>query len=250
MSGTTWPRIMLDTVDSTNCEAFRQADKNNGGSQWITAKRQTEGRGRRGRPWSSPDGNFYGSLLLRGGDDKRAHELCFVASLALRDVLAEFAGPLLPLTIKWPNDVLANERKCAGILVESRTAGLGRCETVIGIGVNLRAHPTDTAFAATDLAREGVTLDPDDVFTALAPKLEARLQTWRRSKDFSEVAEEWLRHAYRLGRTVHIRGEDPARDGIFKGLTEQGAMRLEMMDGTERTVIAGDVVPLLERRSP
>lgn len=250
MSGTRWPVIALDEVDSTNREAFRQADRDVPGPLWITAASQTDGRGRRGRPWSSPEGNFYGSLLLAADGGRPAHALCFIAGLALREVLADLVGPSFAITIKWPNDVLVNERKCAGILVESRTSGLGPPATVIGIGINLRAHPRDAVFPATDLKTEGADVGIDDVFAMLAANLEARLQVWQDGADFAEIAEEWLRHAYRLGRTVHIRGQDPAQGGIFAGLTDQGAMRVEMADGTERTVVAGDVAPVLEGSRP
>src|ERR1043166_8409052 len=120
--------LSLDEVGSTNAEAFARARAGERGPLWITARRQTAGRGRRGRAWVSEPGTLYASLLLTDpAPPQRAAELSLVAALAVHDALAERAAVLGPrLTLKWPNDVLCDGAKLAGILVEGE--GLPRSE--------------------------------------------------------------------------------------------------------------------------
>ena len=136
------------------------------GPLWITAARQTAGRGRRGNVWTSEPGNLYASLLLTDAAPA-AHlpELCFVVALAVRDaVVRRRAGASRrELKLKWPNDLLLDGAKLAGILIEAESVG-GKTATVAGIGVNCAHHPRDIAYPATDLAAHGVSVAPDELF--------------------------------------------------------------------------------------
>ncbi|MFY9898567.1 MAG: biotin--[acetyl-CoA-carboxylase] ligase, partial [Xanthobacteraceae bacterium] len=137
----------LGTTGSTNAEARLRAQQGEGGPLWITATAQTQGRGRHGRIWISPPGNLYASLLLRDPSPfEHAPQLAFVAALALRDAVAFEAKALAPqLEFKWPNDLLLDGRKCAGILIEGEATPDGeagkRFIVVIGIGINCNSHP-------------------------------------------------------------------------------------------------------------
>ncbi len=148
----------FDTVGSTNDEAKALARAGAAPGTLVWATEQTAGRGRRGRAWLSPPGNLYLSLVLRpDGAPSRAAQLGFVAALGLGDALAPLLGPALPLSYKWPNDLLVNGKKLAGILLESETSAAGGVDfVVIGIGVNIRSMPDDVEFPATSLAAEGV----------------------------------------------------------------------------------------------
>ncbi|MCX8507888.1 MAG: biotin--[acetyl-CoA-carboxylase] ligase, partial [Rhodobacteraceae bacterium] len=144
-----WPegyaRHVLAEVDSTNSEAARLAPGLTRPT-WIMARRQTAARGRRGRVWISPAGNFAASLLMRpSGDAAQAALRSFIAALALADSLADLSGPRAHISLKWPNDVLLNGGKVAGILLESVGQGAGLGHLVIGIGVNLVAAPPPEA---------------------------------------------------------------------------------------------------------
>ena len=113
----------LETVDSTNAEALRRAEAGAPDGTFVWARRQEAGRGRQAKPWSSPAGNLYTSLLLRPAcAPARAAELSFVAAVAVADTVADLLGPAGPaVSCKWPNDVLVDGAKISGILLESRT---------------------------------------------------------------------------------------------------------------------------------
>src|SRR5919198_6069394 len=147
-----------ETIGSTNDEARRLAREGAPAGTLVWAVAQSAGRGRRGHLWQSPPGNLYLSLVLRPDvPPALAPQLGFIAALALGDALDQLAGPGLQLRYKWPNDVLAEGRKIAGILLESETAGAGRLEfVIIGIGVNIASAPRDLEYPATSLADQGL----------------------------------------------------------------------------------------------
>ena len=156
--------IAYDTIGSTNEEALRLARAGERAPLWIAAKTQTAGRGRRGRTWVSEPGNLYASLLLSApSPPDRFPELSFVAAVALHDaVTARIPGLAGRVLLKWPNDLLIDRNKFAGILVEGEGATV-----VIGIGVNCAHHPDGTEHPATDLAAAGVRATPDSLFAPL-----------------------------------------------------------------------------------
>ena len=147
-----WPegvgRLVLPTVDSTNAEAQRLAPSVTG-PVWILAGEQTAGRGRRARPWVSPRGNFYGTLLMQPRDGADVVALrSFAAALALREAFVAVTGLPDAFRLKWPNDVLLNGGKVAGILLETAGAGQGVGHLAIGVGVNLIGAPDPSAVEA------------------------------------------------------------------------------------------------------
>ena len=160
-----WPAgyqlIRLEEIDSTNCEARRLAEAGEAGPVWIMARSQTAGRGRRGRAWLSAPGNLAATLLIRPARQP-CGQLSFAAALAAADVAEHFA-PTAPVTVKWPNDVLAGDRKMAGILLESTGDWLA-----VGVGINLVSHPETTEFPATSLAALGVAVPSPDHYRLFA----------------------------------------------------------------------------------
>src|SRR5947209_11937916 len=145
--------IAHEVLGSTNAEALNLARQGERGPLWVTARRQSAGRGRRGRAWISPPGNLYATLLLTApAPGERWPQLSFVAALAVHDALVEVASDCRPLmAIKWPNDLLLAGAKFAGVLIE----GEGDGAVAVGIGVNCARHPADTDYPATDLAAAG-----------------------------------------------------------------------------------------------
>ena len=146
---TVWPegygRRVLEEVDSTLSEAARIAP-DLAGPEWIMARRQSAARGRRGRAWIAPEGNLSATLVMRPeGGLASAALRSFVAALALHDAVADVLGHGEGLALKWPNDVLLNGGKLAGILLESSGAAGGITHLAIGIGVNLAAAPAPEA---------------------------------------------------------------------------------------------------------
>jgi len=241
-SGAT-PVVRFETVGSTNAEALARMD---GPSPcWFVAERQSGGRGRRGRPWASEPGNLYASLLLTdAGPASRQPELCFVAALALYDAVRAVSGiDPLRIGLKWPNDVMIDGSKLAGILLEGAVRPDGGIATVIGFGVNCAHHPADTPYPTTDLAAAGYPTDPPAMLAALDVAMRARLADWAGQGGFAGVREAWLLRATGIGRAVTVRLADRQIEGVFEALDPSGAMVLRRADGTRDKISAGDVFP-------
>lgn len=231
-------------VASTNAEALAYARRGERGPLWITALSQTAGRGRRGRNWVSQPGNLYASLLLTDpAPADRAAQLSFVASLAVHDALARTAPGLAPrLALKWPNDVLCEGAKLAGILIEGE--GAKPLSVVIGIGVNVRHHPAETEFPATDASARGADVTAEQVFAELSASMLDRLAQWDRGEGFAATRRDWLARAAGLAQAVRVCLPNAELIGRFCDLDSFGRLVLEQADGSLTTVAAGDVFPL------
>lgn len=232
-----WPAgvacVVLEETASTNAEALRAEPP-----AWILALRQTAGRGRRGRAWAMPAGNFAASLALRPAmPPAEAALYSFVAALAVHDVLARMTHRRLEL--KWPNDVLLEGGKVAGILLESAGAA-GRLERlVVGIGVNLLVAPAAIETGALPPAAVGAEISPEAFLDLLAPAF-ARREAAFRAEGFAPIRAEWLARAARLGQPVVARTGRDSRSGIFEGVDASGALLLDTGSG-RHAVAAADV---------
>jgi BirA family biotin operon repressor/biotin-[acetyl-CoA-carboxylase] ligase len=232
-----WPagvaRIVLDETDSTNAEALRAA-----APAWIMARRQTAARGRGGRRWAMPEGNFAASLALRPKLSAPETALySFVAALALHDVLSGLTDR--PLALKWPNDVLLAECKVAGILLESVGAGARPDRLAIGFGVNLRRAPEDVADATIPPVAVGSDMDCETFLDFLAPAFAAREAIFR-DRGFAPIRDAWLARAARLGEPVTARTARQRHRGVFEDIDASGALILGTPLGRE-AVTAADV---------
>lgn len=233
-------------LDSTNEEARRLGEAGAPGPVWITAARQTAGRGRRGRSWVSPAGNLMATLMLRPQvGPRKAAELSFVAAVAVHDAVdALLPPPLRPgLKLKWPNDLLHDGRKLAGILLESSgIAGSELAWLAIGIGVNLAHHPERVEFPATSLAALGLPdVTPENALEHLAAAFDRRIRQWREVQGFAAIRDAWLARAAGLGGPITVRLADETFEGVFTGLAPDGALEVRLASGELRLVAAGDV---------
>ncbi|MBW8708071.1 MAG: biotin--[acetyl-CoA-carboxylase] ligase, partial [Alphaproteobacteria bacterium] len=201
-----WPagKIRYGELDSTNSEARRLAEAGEAGPVWITADRQTAGYGRRGRSWQTDTGNLAATLLLRSDSAPAiVGQLSFVAALAAAEMAAHFA-PQAAITVKWPNDVLAEGRKLAGILLETGPASEG-VWLAVGIGVNLATFPPDSEFPAISLAQLGVAApSSDQALTVLAARFAPWYDAWM-GEGFETVRSAWLARAGGLGGPIRAR---------------------------------------------
>lgn len=230
----------LDDVDSTNLEAFRRARAGETGPLWIWAQSQSQGRGRQGREWVSETGNLYATLLLSlNVEPASAAGLSFVAAIAVGDTLASLA-PQVAITHKWPNDILLNGAKTAGILIETELQG-SRLTAAIGCGLNLTHAPQATRYPATSLAEAGVTVTPAQALERLASNFATHLGTWNDGRDFAAIRTLWLARAHALGQTVSLNVGAETLTGIFTGLGADGAMILTLANGCTRALHAGEV---------
>jgi len=238
-----WPqgygRIQHQELDSTNSEARRLAEAGEPGPVWISAARQSAGRGRRGRAWDSGEGNLAATLLLRPKAQLSVTgQLSFVAALATAEMAAHFA-PSAAITVKWPNDVLAEGKKLAGILLEGGSASEGNW-LAIGIGVNLANFPQGTEFPATALAQLGVaTPSSEDALSILAARFAHWYDAWMED-GFEIVRAAWLARASGLGASIRARLPNETRGGVFEGIDDRGALLLNEQ-GRVRAIAAGEV---------
>jgi BirA family biotin operon repressor/biotin-[acetyl-CoA-carboxylase] ligase len=227
---------------STNDEAMACGRRGDPGRLWIVAEAQSGGRGRNGRVWSSPPGNLYASLLLIDpAPPHKAPELGFVASLALARALGEILKGDRRLAIKWPNDILHDGAKIAGILLESVGLPDGRFACVAGIGVNCRSHPENALYRTTDLgAIGGPPIAPELVFERLSAAMADWLDVWAQGHGFAPIRTEWLSLAAGLGATISVARPFGAVEGVFRTIDATGRLILDGAAG-EVAVEAGDV---------
>ena len=210
----------FDELDSTNEEARRLSVAGERGPLWITALRQSAGRGRGERVWQSDNGNLFATLLIRPARMKAEWaQLSFAAAIAVAYLAAEFAPTV---SVKWPNDVLVEGRKVSGILLETAGEGLA-----IGIGVNLSSHPEGTEFPAISLAHlpGAQPPSPERALTLLAGNFAGWYETWEKS-GFAPVRDAWLARAAGLGGRIRARLPGRELSGVFEGIDDQGALLL------------------------
>lgn len=230
-----WTLVALDTVGSTNDEAAHLADAGAPEGTVVWSREQTGGRGRRGRHWASPVGNLYTSTILRPDcPAQRAAELGFAAALAVADIVP--AGR--EVRVKWPNDVLVDGGKIAGILLESAIGQTGQVQHVVaGIGVNVGFAPQLPEMRYPGSALGGSV---EAALEKLTAALAARLAEWRR-EGFETVRAAWLAKAGPLGAEVDVKlGEGLVR-GRFAGLDREGALLLDTATGP-RKIVSGELL--------
>ena len=230
-----WTLVALHSVGSTNDEAARLAEAGASEGTVVWAREQTGGRGRRGRVWASPLGNLYSSTILRPDcPAARAAELGFVAALAVADMVP--AGR--QLRVKWPNGVLVEGGKVAGILPESAIGADGRAEHVIlGIGVNVGFAPQLPEMRYPGACLGGTV---EAALEGLTAALVRRLAQWRRA-GFDAVRAEWLAKAGPLGTQVDVKLGEELVQGRFAGMDREGALLLDTAAGPRR-IVAGELL--------
>jgi BirA family biotin operon repressor/biotin-[acetyl-CoA-carboxylase] ligase len=238
-----WGLLILDEVDSTMAEAARMAPALDR-PVWIMARRQKAARGRRGRVWEQPEGNLAATLVYKPwATPQEAAKRSFLAANALFETLALFVDRGR-LALKWPNDVLLDGGKVAGILLES-AGGSGRGVVdwlAVGVGVNLAAVPAVLAAPVAPVslaAAAGVRVSPEVVLTVLASAYatqEAKLA----ALGFDRIRADWLRHAAKLGETIIARTMTAEMTGVFETVDSEGSLVLRTAQGVQ-TIPAADV---------
>lgn len=239
------PILILDDIDSTNSEARRRAEAGETGPLWIVARRQSAGRGRRGREWVSETGNLAATLLTttRKGPAEAA-QITFVAALAAADLLCTFV-PAPLVTIKWPNDVMIEADKAVGILIESGAHRMGGLWLAVGIGVNLAHAPTATERPATAIGGHlkgevRATPSADEAAEVLAHHFAIWMDRWE-SLGFAAVLDAWVARSRGLEGACTARLGHETISGTADGVEADGALRLKLADGSVRLISAGDV---------
>ncbi len=237
------------SLGSTSDEARRRALDGDAGQLWIRADQQTAGRGRQGRFWHSPAGNLYASALIADPcPTEIAPQIGFVAGVALLRAVGDLGGA--GVALKWPNDLVANGAKLAGLLVEGVTTPRRRFAAIVGFGVNLALSPPGLAYPTTDLSRWlRRPVSPDELFARLARRFDEALAEWRRGAGFAAIREHWLGSAAGLGGAIRVSGPRGAREGVFAGLDPQGRLLLRTGDAIE-AIESADLTLISESPSP
>ena len=236
------PIEALDEIDSTNAEARRRAETGETGPVWITALRQTAGRGRRGRGWETGMGNLAATLLcVTPKPPVEAAQISFVAALAVADLAMAYVPQSL-VSLKWPNDPMIAGRKTSGILVESGAHPAGGLWLAVGVGVNLATPPEQAERPATAFSAHmrGPPPKPLEALPVLAEAFERWRTLWD-SAGFPAIADAWTQRAHGLGERCTARLAHETLEGIAEGLDGDGALRLRLADGVVRRITAGDV---------
>jgi BirA family biotin operon repressor/biotin-[acetyl-CoA-carboxylase] ligase len=216
------------SIPSTNDLAFELASNNQiNNNHVIVAKQQTLGHGRYGRDWNSPKGNLYFSLILR--PDRKLEDpslLSFIAAVSLSQSILNLDSSV-NIAHKWPNDILINDKKVAGILLKSSGEHNKKDFIIIGIGVNINSHPKDTVFTATDLKSEKI--DDLELDKILKIFLDNFNNFYHKYLDFGfdPIRNIWLKNAFKLGKTIVAKTQSQKVTGKFKDLNNSGNLILE-----------------------
>lgn len=247
---TYFPRILhIDEVGSTNAEAMRLAMFGETGPVWIRASRQTEGKGRSGRPWMSEPGNLFASLLMRlTAPAPKAYQLSLVTGVAVIEAVREAVqfAPETDLRLKWPNDILVNGAKAGGILVESSSVpdtpqAPGGLAAVVGVGLNLVSHPDDLGRPVTHLGAHGSVPPAHILLEHIGASLNHWTGVWAEGDGFSAVGEAWLQSAHPIGERMSVNTGSGAVEGGFAGIDAEGALLLDVVGRGRQRFTFGDV---------
>ncbi|MBC8998705.1 bifunctional biotin--[acetyl-CoA-carboxylase] ligase/biotin operon repressor BirA [Pseudomonas sp. N40(2020)] len=236
-----WPITVFDSIDSTNAEALRAIGQGQSAPFLVLAERQVAGRGRRGRKWVSPFAeNLYYSLVLRiDGGMRQLEGLSLVVGLAVMQTLRKMGVPGAGL--KWPNDVLAGNKKIAGILLELIGDPADVCHVVLGIGINVNmqvAEEVDQQWTSMRL-ESGKNCDRNVLVAELSEQLQAYIQR-QQMHGFSVLQAEWEENHFWQKRSVSLIAGVNQIDGVVLGIDSQGALRLQV-NGVEKVFSGGEL---------
>ena len=245
VSATPWRIVELDSTDSTQAEAHRRATAGERGPLWISARSQSQGRGRSGRGWSSVEGNLAATLLFKPGcAPPLVPQLSLVAGVAALDAVVTWfdnASSVGRPSLKWPNDVLIGDAKLVGILVEATTLG-NDLIAMAGFGINIASAPTIEGRALTCLAAHTAhPPTPKGLLEALAARMRDWLLVWDRGAGFGRIREAWVARALPEGSPISVNAGDGPVNGTFAGLDTDGALLLLEPSGRRRRFSWGDV---------
>ncbi len=232
-----WQWLDFDELSSTNDKAIELSAEAPAARFVVTAQHQTNGRGRRGRSWLSEEGNLFMSLAMPFAISD-LNQLVFLISLSLYEAVKKIA-PHIDLYLKWPNDLLADNRKISGILLEKGENGY----IIAGIGVNIVSAPDlgqMNPYQSVSLKSLGTSTDRISVLRQFLQELDKNEQL-RKSHGFSAIKELWLQRVKGLGTEIVVNGEKNTIKGIFEGLDEQGHLLLRQGKSINK-IFAGDVI--------
>ena len=227
------------TLPSTMDFAKRLAKEGIGEGVVVLCDEQTEGRGRQGRKWfAASSSSILMSIVFRPAL-KQLPQLNMLASLAIVLTIEKVAGT--KSTIKWPNDVLIDGKKIAGILMENAFEGAALQAAIVGVGLNISldvsAYPEISSIATSLSAKDGRDFNRDDILRTLLQEMDTLYQAVRRNDD---VYHQWLPHVETLGKTVRIKSGTSVQEGLAQSINPDGSLTLRRADGSLVTIVTGE----------
>jgi BirA family transcriptional regulator, biotin operon repressor / biotin---[acetyl-CoA-carboxylase] ligase len=224
--------IHFERIDSTNSEARRLVESGERGPLWIWADEQTIGRGRLGHTWISEPGNLYVTCLFQTwAPEVSAVQISFVAAIAVYEMVSKLV-PGGGFLLKWPNDVLKGGAKFCGLL--SEIVGANPTQIALGCGINLAHAPVLANYPVTCL---GQKFKPQSVLSAFALEFWSWLEIWDEGRGFPAIRNAWLQRTVAVGQQVTLGGVA----GTFDGLGVDGALLVQLDDGRQKSIYAGEV---------
>lgn len=240
-----WRLRVHDELASTQDGVLAAAQQGEPEGLAILARRQAAGRGTQGRIWRSPPGNLYLSVLLRpDGPARELPQWSLLMAVALAEALAPLLSGTEHLSLKWPNDVLLDGAKCAGILTQGAAGEGGRIGWLVaGIGVNLAEAPVLPDRPTASLRQAGIA-PPEPV--AFAWSLLAALDRWRgrqAQEGFAPIRTAWMERGPVPGVVLRLNRPEGCLEGAYRGLSEDGRLLLQTASGVQ-ALASGEIAPL------
>ena len=236
---------VFDELDSTNSEAYRMAREGGEEGEVVVADRQLRGKGRLDRPWLSPPGvNLYVSIILRPPIAVRnAPLITLMAAVATAKAAKGISG--LQPRIKWPNDLLINGKKIAGLLNELKSKAGEVDFVILGIGINvnmtLEMIPEEMRPIVTSLREElGYDISRVEFLSTLLREVEGEYQAFL-TGETERILRQWEELSQMVGKVVEMKSFHEVIRGRVKGIDSDGSLLLSAPDGSEKRVIAGDI---------
>lgn len=231
--------IELETVGSTNDYAKNAAKNGYPSGTLIWSHEQTAGRGRHGNQWVSGSGNLFMSLILRPNKNAAVvGQLSFVIAVALAKTVEHFISPQNKVQLKWPNDLIINDKKAGGILLETELNGVAPVNwVVIGVGVNIKNAPDDALFL-NELS--DTSIETSLFLELFISKIMYYESIWEKNK-FDKIHEEYTSRSYNIKKIISVRTSKETISGLYEGIDKTGALIITLENGSKRLITSGEV---------
>lgn len=225
-----------EVIGSTNDEALLLYENGALEGTVVRAFHQMAGRGRRGRAWVSLPGNLYFSIILKPNCTlMKASQLSFVLAVALGEAIVPLLQSSHLLVYKWPNDLLLDNKKVAGILIQTESNSDTNLEVCIaGVGINIQSVPNNLPYQVTSLSlysKEDLNLDR--LLSVLLRSIDVYYTMWQQ-QGFEPIRHLWLQRAHSLKQELTIKIKEASIKGIFMGINSMGALLIQQADGSVR----------------
>lgn len=236
--------VYFEETDSTNNQAKAFGEKGGAHGTLFVADKQSAGKGRRGRAWSSPSGeSIYMTLLLRPEiTPERAPMLTLVMGLSTAEAIRQVTGA--KAKIKWPNDIVINKKKVCGILTEMTTEMMYVNYVVIGVGINVNQQSLPKEIADTAVSLREVTGEVcrrSELIAAVLERFEVNYGTFLKNRDLSGLKEAYDAVLVNCGQEVKVLEPGNEYDAVAEGINENGELIVSLPDGQKKSIFAGEV---------